>query len=124
MNRKGMCIAALLMVVMLGSIAMSEMERGSQAEVLVVEEVGESCVGERLGQLLEIMELVGWKEGIGRGLRKGRTYRNPLRRYRVSKKIRMQLRRRIAGLEKKVAGVEKIEREMRIEGSIESGRWG
>ena len=50
------------MVVMLGSIGMSEMERGSQAEVLVVEEVGESCVGERLGQWQERVELVGWKE--------------------------------------------------------------
>ena len=111
------------MLVMWGSISLSGMERGSQAE-LVLEEVGKKCVEERIGKSQEMMELVGWKEGIGRWLRKGRTYRNPLRRYRVSKKIRMQLRRRIAGLEKKVAGMEKIEREMRIEGSIETGRWG
>ena len=124
MNSKGMIIVGLLMVVMLGSIGMSEMERGSQAELWVVEEVGEECVGERIGQSLGIVELVGWKEGIGRGLRKGRTYRNPLRRYRVSKKIRMQLRRRIAGLERKATGTESVEREMRIEGSIETGRWG
>ena len=103
---------------------MSEMERGSQAELLVVEGVGKSCVGERVGQSRERVELVGWKEGIGRGLRKGRTYRNPLRRYRVSKKVRMQLRRRIAGLEKKMAGAVSEERERITEGSVETGRWG
>ena len=36
MNSKGMIIVGLLMVVMLGSIGMSEMERGSQAEAVCV----------------------------------------------------------------------------------------
>lgn len=112
------------MVVMLGSIGMSKLERESQAEILMVEEAGEKCIEERIGKSPERGELVGWKEGIGRWQRKGRTYRNPQRRYRVSKKVRMQLRRRIAGEERKAVCVEQEEREMKIEGSVESERWG
>ena len=111
------------MVIMWGSIWVSETERESQVE-LVVAEAEERCVEERVEGMRGSWKLVGWKEGIGRWWRKGRTYRKPLRHERVSKKIRMKLRRRIAEVERKAAEVESVERERVTEERVETGRWG
>ena len=124
MKSKVMCIAGLVMLVMLGILAMRGMERGSRSELLVVEGAGENCVAERLERSAGIRELVGWKEGIEVWRRRGRPYRNPLRRDRVSKKVRMQLRRSLAGLERKEQAREYMEGVIVGEDRAESGRWG
>ena len=134
MRSKWMWLMAVMMLVMLGCLTMRSVEKRSQSELVERVRAGENCVAERLGRSEDVVERIGWRAGIGEWGSRGRPYRNPLRRYRVSKKVRMQLRRRLAGMAEKserlASFCKKAEDEWSMESArvaeanVESGRWG
>ena len=132
MRSKWMWLIAVMILVILGCLTMRSVKERSQSELVV--RAGRNCIAERLDRSENVEERFGWREGVGEWRRKGRPYRNPLRRYRVSKKVRMQLRRRLAGMDekreriasfcKKAEAERNVERALVAEASVESGRWG
>ena len=134
MKSKWVWLMAVMMLVMLGCLTMWSVEKRGQSELVVGEggSAGKNCVGERLGRSEGVVERIGWREGVGEWRRRGRPYRNPLRRYRVGKKVRVQLRRRITGMIEKGEGLSSfsakekgewhVERALLADANVESER--
>ncbi len=105
MKNKEMRFIVVLMLVILGCIVLMWAERESQSELYVEAGMGEQCEGERLGRSKDVEGRYSWKTGVGEWQSKGRPYRNPLRRYKVGKKVRRALRSRLARLAEKGEGL-------------------
>lgn len=134
MKSKWMRFVVLMILVMIGCLTVRSLDEASQSELVVVEEQGKNCGFERLGRPNYVPEWIGWNEQIGMWRRKGRPYRNPLRRHRMAKKARIELRGCIARLHEleealaNVGGQERGELSLAIaqvsDGRAASGRWG